>query len=213
MIRIYGLSASGNCHKLRMLLEHLGRPYQWIEIDSFAGQTRTPEFLALNPNGRIPVLQLQDGRCLAESDAILHWLAEGTRYLPTDPWLHAQALSWMFFEQYSHEPYLAVVHSIRGMMAADSPRRMELPRLLERGRQSLAVMERHLGDAAWFSGPDYGVADIALYPNTSLAPRCGFDLAPYPKLRDWMARIEAQPGFVALPPATPEVAARLALPV
>ncbi|HWT17269.1 MAG TPA: glutathione S-transferase, partial [Patescibacteria group bacterium] len=108
MITIHGTNASGNCYKLQLLLAHLARPYRWREVDLFSGATRTPEFLAKNPNGKVPLLELEDGRCLAESNAILCYLAESTPYLSNDPWLRAQTLQWLFFEQYSHEPYVAV---------------------------------------------------------------------------------------------------------
>ena len=212
VITVYGFSSSGNCHKVRLLLEQLGRDYRWVETDSSRGETRTPEFLAKNPNGRVPLVELDDGRHMAESNAILCWLAEGTPYFAGDAWLRAQALSWMFFEQYSHEPYIAVARFIRGWTPADSPRRAELPKLRERGHQALAVMERHLLSAPWFSGAEYGIADIALFAYTDVAGEGGFDLAPYPALRDWLARVRATPGFVPMPPPAAEAAARIAHP-
>ena len=210
MITVYGMSMSGNCYKLRLLLEQLGRDYRWIEVDSARGETRTPAFLARNPNGRVPLIELEDGRVLVESNAILCWLAEGTGYMPDDAWQRAQALSWMFFEQYSDEPYIAVARFIRGWTPADSPRRAELPRLRERGHQALAVMERHLQSADWFAGAAYGIADIALFAYTAVAPDGGFDLAPYPALRDWLARVRGTPGFIDMPAPAPVNAARLA---
>jgi glutathione S-transferase len=212
MITVYGFSSSGNCHKLKLLLEQLGRDYRWIETDSSRGETRTPGFLAKNPNGRVPLIELDDGRRMAESNAILCWLAEGTEYFAGDAWQRAQALSWMFFEQYSHEPYIAVARFIRGWTPADSPRRAELPKLRERGHQALAVMERHLLSAPWFGGTSYGIADIALFAYTDVAGEGGFDLAPYPALRDWLARVRATPGFVPMPPPAAEAAARIAHP-
>ena len=200
VITVYGYSPSGNCHKVKLLLEQLGRPYRWIETDSSRGETRTPGFLAKNPNGRVPLVELDDGRRLAESNAILCWLGEGTGYFAGDAWQRAQALSWMFFEQYSHEPYVAVARFIRGWSPADSPRRAELPTLLERGHQALAVMERHLLASPWFSGAGYGIADIALFAYTDVAPEGGFDLSPYPALRNWLARVRETPGFVPVPP-------------
>jgi glutathione S-transferase len=204
MITLYGFSPSGNCHKVRLLLEQLGREYRWVEIDSSKGETRTPEFLAKNPNGRVPILELDDGRVLAESNAILCWLAEhasasGMKFLPDDPWHKAQALAWMFFEQYSHEPYVAVARFICGWTPLDSPRRAELPRLRERGHQALAVMERHLATSRWFTGADYGIADIALFAYTCVADHGGIALDAYPAIRDWLARVAATPGFVPLP--------------
>lgn len=211
MITVYGMSMSGNCYKLRLLLEQLGRDYRWIEVDSARGETRTPAFLARNPNGRVPLIELEDGRVLVESNAILCWLAEGTGFVPADAWQRAQALSWMFFEQYSHEPYIAVARFIRGWTPADSPRRADLPRLRERGHQALAVMERHLQSADWFAGAAYGIADIALFAYTHCAGDGGFDMSAYPRIRAWLARVRATPGFVPMPPLDDEATARLAL--
>ncbi len=210
MITVYGMSASGNCHKPRLLLEQLGRGYRWVETDSANGATRTPDYLAKNPNGKVPMLELEDGRILVESNAILCYLAEGTPYLPTDAWARAQALSWMFFEQYSHEPYIAVARFIRGWTPPDSPRRAELPRLRERGLQALAVMEKHLSSAPWFTGPDYGVADIALFAYTEVAGHGGFDLTGFPAIADWLSRVRATASFVAMPEPADGILERLA---
>lgn len=203
MITVHGFSPSGNCHKVRLLLEQLGqrldRDYRWVEVRSDDGSTRTPEFLAKNPNGKVPIIELDDGRVLAESNAILCWLAEGTPFVPTDPWQRAQALAWMFFEQYSHEPCIAVARFICGWTPIDSPRRADLPRLRERGHQALAVMERHLSAAPWFSGDGYGIADIALHAYTGVADHGGIRLDAYPAIRDWIARVARTPGFVPMP--------------
>ena len=199
MMTVYGFSPSGNCHKVKLLLGQLGREYAWVETDSARGETRTPGYLAKNPNGKVPLLELDDGRVLVESNAILCWLADGTRFLPADPWAKAQALSWMFFEQYSHEPYIAVARFICGWTPADSPRRAELPKLRERGHAALAVMEKHLSAHDWFSGGDYGIADIALYAYTCVAPHGGIALDAYPALNAWLARVEATPGVVPMP--------------
>lgn len=209
-VTVHGMSTSGNCHKVRLLLEQLGRPYTWIEVDSAHGGTRTPEYLAKNPNGKVPMLERADGSVLVESNAILCWLAEDSTYLPADAWQRAQALSWLFFEQYSHEPYIAVARFIRGWTPLDSPRRADLPRLHERGMQALAVMEKYLAQAAWFTGPAYGVADIALFAYTHCAGEGGFDLAAFPHITDWLARVRAQPGFVPMPGVSDDVAVRLA---
>ncbi len=210
MITVYGFSPSGNCHKVRLLLEQLGRDYRWVEKRSDDGSTRTPEFLAKNPNGKVPLIELDDGRVLTESNAILHWLADGTPYLPSEPWQRAQALSWMFFEQYSHEPYIAVARFICGWTPIDSPRRADLPRLRERSHQALAVMERHLSSHAWFTGDTYGIADIALFAYTCVADHGGVGLENYPAVRDWLARIERTPGFVPLPEPDAAAAALIA---
>lgn len=210
MITVYGFSPSGNCHKLRLLLEQIGKEYRWIETDSARGETRTPDYLAKNPNGKVPMIELEDGRVLVESNAILHWLAEGTDFLPDDRWQKAQALSWMFFEQYSHEPYIAVARFICGWTPADSPRRADLPRLRERGYQALVVMERHLSSHAWFTGERYGVADIALFAYTAVADHGGIALDAYPAIRDWLARVALTPGFVPLPAPDATAAALIA---
>ena len=199
MIKVYGFSPSGNCHKVRLLLAQLGRDCTWIETDSAHGATRTPDYLAKNPNGTVPMVEREDGGILVESNAILCWLAEGSQFLPADPWQKAQALSWLFFEQYSHEPYIAVARFVCGWTPMDSPRRADLPKLRERGHAALAVMEQYLASHPWFTGPDYGIADIALYAYTCVAPHGGIELAAYPALRGWLARIETTPGFVPLP--------------
>lgn len=198
MLTVYGLRSSGNCYKLQLLLELTGTPYRWVDTDSANGATRTPEFLALNPNGKVPLLVLEDGRRLAESNAILCYLAEGTPYLPTDPWERARTLQWMFFEQYSHEPYVAVARFVCRWLPADHARRTELPGLLERGAKALDVMEDHLGREAFFSGGRFGVADIALFAYTDCAADGGFDMTRWPRIVAWLARVRAQPRFSAM---------------
>lgn len=197
MITIHGMNASGNCYKLQLLLSQLDRPYRWNEMDLFNGATRTPEFLAKNPNGKVPLLELEDGRCLPESNAILCYLAEGTPYLPDDRWSRAQALQWLFFEQYSHEPYVAVARFIAKFLPADHPRRAELPRLRERAHQALAVMERELATRDFIVDAGYTIADIALYAYTHDAPAGGIELAGYPHVQAWLRRVESQPRFLA----------------
>jgi len=199
MFTVYGKSDSGNCYKVKLALEQLGLAYRWVEVDSTRGETRSPEFLARNPNGKVPTLGLEDGSYLPESNAILHYLAEGSALLPADRLGRARALQWMFFEQYSHEPCIAVARFICYYLPPDSPRRAELPRLQERGHQALAVMEQHLASAPFFAGSAYSVADIALFAYTHCAPDGGFDLARYPAVGAWLARVRAQPRFVALP--------------
>ena len=197
MHTVYGVKSSGNCYKVQLLLEHMGQPYRWVDIDSANGGTRTPEFLARNPNGKVPLLELDDGRTLAESNAILCYLADGSDWLPADRWHRAQALQWLFFEQYSHEPYIAVARFIALWLPADHARRAEMPRLHERGHQALAVMEKHLASRDFFVEAGYGVADIALYAYTHDAAAGGFDLSRYPAVCAWLRRVEAQPRFVA----------------
>ncbi|MEP6483098.1 MAG: glutathione S-transferase family protein [Rudaea sp.] len=196
---VYGYSPSGNCHKLRLLLTQLGREFRWIETDSAHGATRTLDYLAKNPNGKVPMVELDDGRIMVESNAILYWLAEGTPYFQGDTWQRAQTLAWMFFEQYSHEPFVAVARFICGWAPLDSPRRAELPQLRQRGHQALTVMEKHLEANAWFSGHEYGIADIALFAYTHCAGDGGFDLARYPSILRWLADVRATPKFLAMP--------------
>jgi len=199
MFTVYGKSDSGNCYKVKLALEQLGFAYRWVEVDSTRGETRSAEFLAKNPNGKVPTLGLEDGSYLPESNAILHYLAEGSALLPADRLGRARALQWMFFEQYSHEPCIAVARSILRYLPPDSPRRAELPRLQERGHQALAVMEQHLAGTPFFAGGAYSVADIALFAYTHCAPDGGFDLARYPAVSAWLARVRGQPRFVPLP--------------
>ena len=196
MITVHGMSASGNCYKVRLLLALQGRPYRWQETDLFAGANRTPEFLALNPGGKVPVLELEDGRCLCESDAILCYLAEGTPLLPDDAWQRAQVLSWLFFEQHNHAPNVAAARFILKFLPADHARRAELPRLQERGEQALAAMERQLSTQDFIAGDRVTIADIALFAYTHSAADGGFDLAARPALCRWLERMQATPGFV-----------------
>jgi glutathione S-transferase len=198
---VYGMSSSGNCYKVRLLLEQLTIPYRWIEIDTRSGATRSSEFLARNPNGRVPLLELAREQYLAESDAILFYLAEGTAFWPQDRRERAEVLQWMFFEQYSHEPFIAVARLICAFLPAQDPRRSELPRLHERGAQALAVMERHLQRRSFLVAERYSIADIALYAYTHAAGEGGFDLAAYPAIGAWLRRVEAQPRYVRMPSA------------
>jgi glutathione S-transferase len=198
MITVYGKRSSGNCYKLQLLLDQLGRDYRWVEIDSTRGETRTADYLAKNPNGKVPLLELDDGRRLAESNAILCYLAEGTPLLATDAWQRAQTLQWLFFEQYSHEPYIAVARFVSLYLSADHPRQAELPLLQAQGAKALAVMEDHLASHAWLAGERYGIADIALYAYTHCAADGGFDLAVYPSISAWLERVKSQPGHTPL---------------
>jgi len=189
---------SGNGYKVRLLLSQLGQRYDWTEVDLDAGKTRTPEFLKRNPNGRVPTLELDDGTNLAESNAILWYLAEGTPFLPTDKIARAQVLQWMFFEQYSHEPYVATPRFIVKHLPPDHARRAELPDRLARGRDALAVMETHLEGRQFFVSKRYSIADIALYAYTHVAHEGGHDLAPYPRVNAWLKRVAAQRRYVPL---------------
>ena len=198
-MKIYGMSRSGNCHKVKLLLTQLGRTFEWVEVDALGGATRAPEFLAMNPNGMVPLLEVEPGRFLPESNAILWYLAEGTPLLFDDRWLRAQALQWMFFEQYSHEPYVAVARFITVFLPPDHERRAELPELRRRGYLAFNVMERELAAAPFLVGGRYSIADIALHAYTDVAREGGFDLARYPAVSAWCARVRAQPDYLAMP--------------
>ena len=199
MFTVYGMSDSGNCYKVKLALEQLALPYRWVEVDSARGETRSLKFLAMNANGKVPTLALEDGSFLPESNAILNYLAHGSRLLPSERLDHARVLQWMFFEQYSHEPYVAVARSILRYQPSDSPRRAELPRLLERGNQALSVMEQHLSRAPFFVDGRYSIADIALYAYTHCAAEGGFKLADFPAVSNWLERVKAQPRHVPMP--------------
>jgi glutathione S-transferase len=198
MLRLYDYLSSGNGYKVRLLLSQLGRKFELAELDIVKGETRTPEFLAINPDGRIPVLRLEDGRHLAQSNAILFYLAEGTPFLADDRFARAETLQWMFFEQYSHEPNIAVA---RFWIHVLGKRREWADRLEERwrrGYQALDVMERHLDGRRFFVEDRYGIADIALYAYTHVAEEGDFDLARYPRIRAWLDRVADQPGHVLI---------------
>jgi glutathione S-transferase len=197
MYKLYDYLPSGNGYKVRLLLTQLGIPYQLIQLDIEKRETRTPEFLRKNPNGRIPCLELEDGTYLWESNAIQFYLAEGTPFLPADRLERAQVLQWMFFEQYSHEPYIAVVRFWYHSGTVEQ-NRAQLAERVDRGYQALGVMERHLAGRRWFVGDRYTIADIALYAYTHVAPEGKFDLGPYPSVRAWLERVHAQPRHIPI---------------
>jgi glutathione S-transferase len=198
MLKLYDYLSSGNGYKCRLLLHQLGIPFERVELDILKGETRTPAFLAKNPNGRIPALELEDGTVLAESDAILFYLAEGTPFLPESRVERAQVLQWLFFEQYSHEPFIAVARFILHFLPEDHPRRAELPRLEKGGHAALGVMERRLEGRHFLVAGRCTIADIALYAYTHVAHEGGFDLSSYPAVRDWLDRVAAQPGHIPI---------------
>jgi glutathione S-transferase len=199
MITLFQQSDSGNCYKVRLVLTHLGRPFRTVEVSSLDGSTRKPDFLARNPIGKVPTVALDDGRHLAESNAILLYFAEGTGLLPADAYDRAKVYEWLFFEQYSHEPAIAVRRALTvypQRRAAATPERMA--QLLDAGRFALGVMEARLGSASWHAGDAFSISDIALYAYTHSAHEGGFDLAPYPGVRAWLARVRSVPGHVEL---------------
>ena len=198
MLTLFDFLPSGNGYKVRLLLSQLGIPFKLVEKDILKGETRTPEFLTINPDGRIPTVQFDDGRILAQSNAIMFYFAEGTRFLPADRFERAEALQWMFFEQYSHEPYIAVarfwIHELH--------KRLEWAERLkekwQKGYLALDVMERRLKGHPFLVGRAYSIADIALYSYTHVAEEGDFDLGRYPAIRAWLDRVADQPGHVLI---------------
>jgi glutathione S-transferase len=199
MIRLYDYLPSGNGYKVRLLLTQLAIPFECIELNITKGETRTPEFLHKFPNGRIPAVELDDGKLLFESNAIISYFAEGTPFMPIDRFQRAQILQWLFFEQYSHEPYIASVRYLVMHPDVADLRRTILDSLMRpRGYAALAVMEAHLKSREWFVGERYSVADIALYAYTHVADEGGFDLAGYPAIRAWLERVRSQPRYIPI---------------
>lgn len=188
-MRIYGDSISGNCLKVRWVAEYLGRSFDWIETDILKGESRTPEFLALNPAGQVPLVILDDGRPLAQSNAIILHLAEGSDLVPTDAYDRARMLEWMFWEQYSHEPYVAVARF--QVRYAGKPVSELEPRLVERGKGALQRLEDGLALSPFLVGGAVSLADVALVAYTRVAHEGGFDLGDYPAVAAWVKRVEA----------------------
>ena len=195
MLTLYDYPDSGNGYKIRLLLTQLDQPFAYQAVDILAGESRTPEFLARNPNGKIPVLQLDDGTHLAESNAILFYLAEGTPYLPDSRLGRGQVLQWLFFEQYSHEPNIATRRFMLKHSEPASLSEVVLSQKLKQGQRALAVMEQHLQQHDFFVGDRYSIADIGLYAYTHVADEGGFDLTAYPSIARWCDRVAAQPGY------------------
>ncbi|HYD86853.1 MAG TPA: glutathione S-transferase family protein [Vitreimonas sp.] len=197
-IRLYGSSDSGNCLKTKWVAERLGIRFEWIETSSFSGATRTPEFLAINPAGQVPVAILADGRMLAQSNAIMLYFAENSDLVPKDAYERAKMLEWLFWEQYSHEPYIAVRIARKYFL---NQREEDLdPVLLTKGAAALARLELQLQGAPFLVNGALTLADIALVAYTRAAPRGGFDLESYPAVKAWVGRVERELGLEPLPP-------------
>ncbi len=196
---LYSMQSSGNCYKPRLLMHELAIPFEIVEVAKGSGKTADPAFLALNPNGQVPLLVLPDGRPLAESNAMLLHLAEGTPLLPADPYDRALCYQWLFFEQYSHEPVIAVA---RNWLHLTPGGRQTMAHRIEewqvKGKKALGVMEARLSEADFLAGPAFSIADIALYAYTHVAGDADYDLAAYPGISAWLARIAARPRLVGL---------------
>ncbi|MCU7553593.1 glutathione S-transferase family protein [Alteromonas sp. ASW11-19] len=197
-MRIYGDKRSGNCYKIQLLLALTGQTCKWTHMDILRGDTRSPTFLEKAPAGKIPVLELDDGRILTESNAILNFLAAGTALVPTTPFEHAKMLEWQFFEQYSHEPNIAVARFIKLYLGLPAARREEYEAKHAAGYRALEVMEQQLSRTPYLLGEQFSLADISLFAYTHVADEGGFDLAPFPAIRYWLELITTQPGFVSM---------------
>jgi glutathione S-transferase len=199
MYTLYSMQRSGNCYKVRLALAQLHMPYQLVEIDILRGESRTPEFLAKNPDGHVPLLKVTPDRYLPESNAILWYIAGGTPLAPDDRIDRAEALQWMFFEQHSLEPNLGAAWF--WLTLVKGGRELQLHAVedwTEQGYRALRVMEKHLETHQFFAADRYTVADIALYAYTHVAHECGFDLTGFPAVRDWLNRVAEQPNHVTM---------------
>jgi len=198
MPTLYGDKLSGNCYKIQLLLNHLHIEYQWVDVNILKGESRTDAFLKMNSAGRIPLLELDSGEHLSESNAILNYLAHGSKYLPESALERAKVLQWQFFEQYSHEPYIAVARFIAKYQGMPEARRDEFAAKQAGGNEALAVMEQHLETHNYFVGPSITIADFSLYAYTHVADEGGFNLELYPAIRSWIARLEAHPEHIRM---------------
>lgn len=199
MYKIYGDLLSGNCYKIKLLLQFLNIEHEWVHVDILSGETHSAEFKAMNTNAKIPVLQIGENEYLSESNAILNYLAEGSQFLPQAGIERARVLQWQFFEQYSHEPYIAVARYINKYLGLPEDRKQEYQAKREGGYKALDIMETQLSDTPFLAGDVLTIADISLYAYTHVAHEGGFDLADYPNIQSWFKRIESQPGYIAMP--------------
>ena len=197
MYKLYSFQGSGNCYKIELLLKQLGLEYELVSVDILKGESRTEDFLKINPNGRVPVLQIGD-KYLPESNAAIWYLAEESKLIPSDRFERAQVLQWMFFEQYSHEPYIATVRYWVSILKDRSGKLSQIEQRLPLGYAALNVMETHLRNHDFFAGNSYSIADIALYAYTHVAEEGEFDLAPYKNIKQWFGRVESQAGYVPM---------------
>lgn len=199
MYKLYSMQRSGNSYKARLALALIGAPYHAIEVDILSGESRTPEFLAKNPSGQVPLLEIAEGRFLAESNAILWYVAIGTPLAPESRMDRAEALQWMFFEQHALEPNLGAAYFWLALVRGGRDLQTHaLEDWMERGYGALQVMENHLKTHDYFAAKQFTIADIALYGYTHLAEQCDFDLSTFPSVRAWLRRVEHQPGFIAM---------------
>jgi glutathione S-transferase len=196
--KLYDFLPSGNSYKVRLLMTQMGMPFERINVNILQGETRTPEFLSKNSNGQIPVLEVDTGEYLAESNAILVYLSEGTEFLPYDRFLRAQVLQWLFFEQYSHEPFIAISRFWISILGKAEEYRAEIAKKRESGYAALKVMENHLRNHNFFVSERYTIADIALFAYTHVADEGGFDLSNFPCIQAWIERVKSQPRYISI---------------
>ncbi|WP_286235668.1 glutathione S-transferase family protein [Thalassotalea sediminis] len=197
-MKIYGDIQSGNCYKIKLLCSLLGVEHEWIHVDIMAGDTTKSEFLKKNPSGKIPLLELEDGRCLSESNAILNYLSVGSELLPSDIFKLAKVQQWQFFEQYSHEPYIAVARFIAKYLGLPDERKAEYEAKQSGGHKALAVMENQLSTSPYLAGDSLTTADISLYGYTHVAHEGGFDLKAYPSVLAWIDRIQKNQNYIGM---------------
>ncbi|PJD99739.1 MAG: glutathione S-transferase [Leptospira sp.] len=197
-MKLYGDNLSGNCYKVNLVASILGIPLEKVSMNILRGDTRTLEFLQKNPNGKIPILELADGRILSESNAIVNFLARESELIPQDPFDLAKTQEWQFFEQYSHEPNIAVARFINKYLGLPEERRVEFESKQAGGHKALRVMEEQLSRTQFLVGNHFSVADISLFAYTHVANEGGFDLMPYPRISEWLKSIENIPGFMRM---------------
>ena len=198
MYKVYGDIQSGNCYKIKLLMSFLELEHEWLHVDILKGEAHSDEFRKLNPNTRIPVLELSAGSTLTESNAILNFLADGSEFLPAENFLRAQVLQWQFFEQYSHEPYIATARYINKYLGLPIERRAEYEAKQEGGHKALSVLEQGLTKSGFLVGETLTIADISLYAYTHVAHEGGFDLSSYTAIGKWLARIEQHANYFAM---------------
>jgi glutathione S-transferase len=198
MLRLYDFLPSGNCYKIRLLLTQLDIPFERVDINIVEGKSRTPEFLSKNSNGRVPVLEIEPGKFLSESNAILFYLSESTPFFPRDIWQQTQVLQWLFFEQYSHEPFIATSRFWISILGKADEYQDALNQKREPGYAALRVMEQHLTEHRFLVDECYTIADIGLFAYTHVADEGGFDLDGFPAIRDWIERVKTQPRYIGI---------------
>jgi len=198
VLKIFGDIQSGNCYKVKLLASFLGIKHEWIHVDVLSGEIETSDFLSKNPNGKIPVLETEDGRYISESNAILHYLACDSKYFPSDNYEKAKVLQWQYFEQYSHEPYIAVARFISKYLGLPPDRKEEFDSKQEGGRKALKIMESQLEKTPYLVGNNLTIADISLYGYTHVADEGGFDLSVFPAIETWLRKVSSHPGYISM---------------